>query len=310
MNIKHIQELPNDIHYHIINQMESNNDLINFGKTNKTFHNIYNENVFKIKAELFRVKIKFSFDADLNKHCQLCKKFKNLKNFFNQNFFKFNIDRKTNNTIFDTTTIIYFNIFVDNLEEFNFKLLQFFKENKLCKSLSINNIMYELYIYIDESFIYKIKEDNLKLNKKDVLVDNITNIRLNILDLDLLGVDINNLKFIDILEGISHITYEVKKNVRRNFELNNILVLDKSIVLKFLKDNSLYYKEQKELVNTEILDELGQLNPDVEKVDHLVFLLKKKKRMMKYMNALQNYLLDNNIEKNNIPKYYLIKVGG
>ena len=98
--------------------------------------------------------------------------------------------------------------------------------------------------------------------------------------------------------------------MRRNFELNNILVLDKSIVLKFLKDNSLYYKEQKELVNTEILDELGQLNPDVEKVDHLVFLLKKKKRMMKYMNALQNYLLDNNIEKNNIPKYYLIKVGG
>tara|TARA_Y100001970_G_scaffold76500_1_gene97145 strand:- start:3596 stop:4528 length:933 start_codon:yes stop_codon:yes gene_type:complete len=310
MNIQHFQQLPYDIHYHIINQMESNNDLINFGKTNKTFQNLFNENVSKIKAELFRVKIKFDFDVDLNKHCQLCKKFKNLKHYFNENFFKFNIDRKTNHTIFDTTTIIYLNIFVDNLEEFNFKLLQFFKENNLCKSLFINKIMYQLYIYIDEDFIFKMKEDNLKFDRKDILVDNITNIRLSIIDLKLLGVDTNNFKFIDILEGINHITYEVKKIVRGNLELNNILVLDKSIVLEFLKENSLYYKEQKELVNSEILDELGQYNPDIEKVDNLVFLLKKKKKMMKYMNALQDYLLDNNIEKDNIPKYHLIKVGG
>ena len=308
MNVQHIQQLPNDIHYHIINQIKSNNDLINFGKSNKIFQNLFNKNVTKIKAELFRVNIKLNFDVDLNKHCQLCKKFKNLKYYFNKKFFKFHVDRKTNHTIFDTTTIIYFNIFVDDLEKFNLKLLRFFKEHNLCQSLFVNQMIYDLYIYIDEDFIIKMKEDNLKLNRKDILIENTTNIKLNIIDLNLIGVDTCNFKFINILEGINQITYEVKKNIQGNLELSNILVLDKEIVLKFLMKNSLYYKDQKELVNTEILDELNQFNPNIEKVDDLVLLLNKKKRMMRYMNALQNYLLDNNIEKNNIPQYHLIKV--
>lgn len=303
MNIQYFQQLPNDIHYHIINQIESYNDFINFGKTNKMFQNIFNKNVTKIKAVLFRVNIILNFDVDLNKHCELCRRFKNIKDYFNEKNFRFNIDRKTNHTIFDTTTIIYFNIFVDNLEEFNLKLLKFFKDNNLCKSLFTNQMKYDLYVYIDEDFIIKMKEDNLKLNRKDILIENKTNIQLNIIDLKLIGVDINDFKFINILEGINNKTYELKKNVCRNLELNNILVLNKDIVLKFLKKNSSYYKYQKELVNTEILHELDQFNPNIENVDYLILLLNKKKTMMRYMNSLLEYLVDNNIKIDNIPEY-------
>ena len=141
------------------------------------------------------------------------------------------------------------------------------------------------------------------LNRKDILIENKTNIQLNIIDLKLIGVDINDFKFINILEGINNKTYELKKNVCRNLELNNILVLNKDIVLKFLKKNSSYYKYQKELVNTEILDELDQFNPNIENVDYLILLLNKKKTMMRYMNSLLEYLVDNNIKIDNIPEY-------
>ena len=143
----------------------------------------------------------------------------------------------------------------------------------------------------------------MKLNRKDILIENKTNIQLNIIDLKLIGVDINDFKFINILEGINNKTYELKKNVCRNLELNNILVLNKDIVLKFLKKNSSYYKYQKELVNTEILDELDQFNPNIENVDYLILLLNKKKTMMRYMNSLLEYLVDNNIKIDNIPEY-------
>jgi len=146
------------------------------------------------------------------------------------------------------------------------------------------------------------KEDNLKLNREDILIDNNTNMRLNLIDLNLIGGDKCNFKFINILEGINKITYEVKKNVCRNLELNNILVLDKDIILKFFKNKSLYYKDENKLINTEILDELGQFNPDIEKVDNLVLLFNKKTMMMIYMNSLQEYLVDNKIKQNNIPQ--------
>lgn len=302
-----LQQLPNDIHYHIINQMESNNDLINFSKTNKTFKSIINNNISRIKVELFRVNIKLNFNADLNKHCLLCKKFKNLKFYFNEKIFKFNIDRKTNYTIFDTSTVIYFNIFVDNLEEFNYNFLKFFKDNNLCKTLYFRQMKYDLYMYIDEAFIIKIKEDNLNSNKKDILIDNISNIQLKSIDTKLIGVNNQHFKFINILDGLRCITYEIKKIVYINTEMNNILVLNKNIVVKFLEYNSLYYKNQMLLVNTEILKELDKINPNIEKVDNLVLTLNNKKRMANYMSLLQKYLVDNKINIDNIPQYRLLK---
>lgn len=239
MNIQCITNLPDDIYYHIMDKMESNNDILNFGKSNKIFTNIINNNITKIKVQLFRVNIKLFFDADLNKHCELCKKFKNLKNYFDKNFFKYYIDRKTNNTIFDTTTIIYFNIFIDNLKKFNLSFFRFFKENNLCKILSIDNIVYNLYIYIDNDFIIKINND-LRFNKKDILIDNNTNIKLNILSLKSFGLNIENLNFNNILENINKITYEINKNIyNENLKLKNILVFDKELIFKFLEKNDI-----------------------------------------------------------------------
>lgn len=239
MNIQCITNLPDDIYYHIMDKMESNNDILNFSKSNKIFTNIINNNITKIKVQLFRVNIKLFFDADLNKHCELCKKFKNLKNYFDKNFFKYYIDRKTNNTIFDTTTIIYFNIFIDNLKKFNLSFFRFLKENNLCKILSIDNIVYNLYIYIDNDFIIKINND-LRFNKKDILIDNNTNIKLNILSLKSFGLNIENLNFNNILENINKITYEINKNIyNENLKLKNILVFDKELIFKFLEKNDI-----------------------------------------------------------------------
>ena len=72
MNIQHFQQLPYDIHYHIINQMKSNNDLINFGKTNKNslFLNsgiLIDSRVYSFQSEPIKIESKtlesiFNFD--------------------------------------------------------------------------------------------------------------------------------------------------------------------------------------------------------------------------------------------------------
>lgn len=239
--------LPNDIHYHIMNQLESNNDLLNLGKTCKTLQKEINNNIKKVKAELFRVKITLKIDADLNKHCRLCKKFSNLKYYFNENFFRLNFDRRTNHTIFDTTTLIYFNIFLDDLNKFNYTFLKFLKDYDLCKTFKIHNLEYELLIYINHECFKFIKRDNLDIDREDIVFDNksLTNInqtynqinKTNIINktneinknneferfetLETLerynpNIVLNNLdtkNFIDILIDINKDNYEIKKKI-------------------------------------------------------------------------------------------------
>jgi len=172
------EDLPNDIHYHIINKIKYNIDLLNLGKMNRILKRETTYSISKIKVDLFRVNMILNINADLNKHCRLCKKFKNLKYFFNKNHFRLNIDRKTNHTIFDTSTLVYFNIFVDDLKQFHYNFLKFLDQTDLYKILSIDNVRYDLFMYFSEDSFKQIKKDTLALNRKDILIDTKTNINL------------------------------------------------------------------------------------------------------------------------------------
>jgi len=317
-----LQQLPNDIHYIIMNKTESHSDLINLGKTNKFFNNLIKNNNIKIKAELFRINITLNFKVDINKHSILCKKFKNLSNYFNERVFKITIERKITKSIFDESTIIYFNVFFDNLNVFQSNFNKFFLDNNICKSSFINDMIYNFHIYIDEEFLIKLKNDNLTFNREDIQIDNETNIKLygpnNILGISdwLIGriltnsnandtdrSNIGNLNFFNLLEGINTIMYDIKQFEPNNIQMNNILVLEKDIVLDFFRENYLYYKILTDLVNDEILEELNSPNPNIENVDNLVLILHKRKNKMSYMINIREYLIDNNININNMPKY-------
>ncbi len=304
------EDLPNDIHYHIINKIVHNKDLLNLGKMNRSLKRETNNSINKIKVDLFRVNMIFNIKADINKHSRLCKKFNNLKYYFNKNHFRLNFDRKTNHTIFDTSTIVYFNIFLDDIDLFHKQILLFLHCTDLYKILSIDNIRYDLFMYFSEDSFKQIKRDTLSLNREDILIDSNTNINLtNHLNFD----DKNHYqftKFIDILSGVHETTYEVVKiklvrdkkkliTLLRNHEL---LIIKKEKVIYSLKVLSLRYRQQKESINQLILDELDNLNPNESKVDKLVEELNEKKKLMRYTQNISLYLMNNNIKVNDFPQ--------
>ena len=250
------------IFYHIINKIVHNKDLLNLGKMNRSLKRETNNNIKKIKVDLFRVNMIFNIKADINKHSRLCKKFNNLKYYFNKNHFRLNFDRKTNHTIFDTSTIVYFNIFVDDIYFFHKQILQFLDFTDLYKILSIDNIRYDLFMYFSEDSFKQIKRDTLSLNREDILIDSNTNINLtNHLNFD----DKNHYqftKFIDILSGVHETTYEVvkiklvrdKKKLITLLRNDELLIIKKEKVIYSLKVLSLCYRQQKESINQLILE--------------------------------------------------------
>lgn len=304
------EDLPNDIHYHIINKIKYNKDLLNLGKMNRSLKRETTYSISKIKVDLFRVNMILNINTDLNKHCRLCKKFKNLKYFFNKNHFRLNIDRKTNHTIFDTSTLVYFNIFVDDLKQFHNNFLRFLDQTDLYKILSIDNVRYDLFMYFSEDSFKQIKKDTLALNRKDILIDTKTNINLtNHLNFD--DKNYNQFtRFIDILSGVHETTYEVvkiklvrdKKKLITLLRNDKLLIIKKEKVIYSLKVLSLRYRQQKESINQLILDELDNLNPNESKVDKLVEELNEKKKLMRYTQNITLYLMNNNIKVDDFPQ--------
>lgn len=304
------EDLPNDIHYHIINKIVHNKDLLNLGKMNRSLKRETNNSINKIKVDLFRVNMIFNIKADINKHSRLCKKFNNLKYYFNKNHFRLNFDRKTNHTIFDTSTIVYFNIFVDDIDLFHKQILLFLHCTDLYKILSIDNIRYDLFMYFSEDSFKQIKRDTLSLNREDILIDSNTNINLtNHLNFD----DKNHYqftKFIDILSGVHETTYEVvkiklvrdKKKLITLLRNDELLIIKKEKVIYSLKVLSLRYRQQKGSINQLILDELDNLNPNESKVDKLVEELNEKKKLMRYTQNIALYLMNNNIKLDDFPQ--------
>lgn len=331
--------LPNDIHYHIMNQLESNNDLLNLGKTCKTLQTEINNNIKKVKAELFRVKIALKIDADLNKHCKLCKKFSNLKYYFNENFFRLNFDRKTNHTIFDTTTLIYFNIFLDDLNKFNYTFLKFLKDYDLCKTFKIHNLEYELLIYINHECFKFIKRDNLDIDREDIVFDNksLTNInqtynqinkncneinKNNELERYNPNIVLNNLdtkNFIDILIDINKDNYEIKKKINTDnkniystsykkimsyedlLNTNHLLVIKKIVIIRCLNSLITQNTFSKNNTNKEIHHELENYTPNTTKVDSLIRELDTLKKYICFLKNIKKYLMFDEICYNNYP---------
>ena len=304
------EDLPNDIHYHIINKIKYNKDLLNLGKMNRSLKRETTISIKKIKVDMFRVNMILNINADLNKHCRLCKKFKNLKYFFNKNHFRLNIDRKTNHTIFDTSTLVYFNIFVDDLKQFHNNFLRFLDQTDLYKILSIDNVRYDLFMYFSEDSFKQIKKDTLSLNRKDILIDTKTNINLtNNLNFD--DKNYNKFtRFIDILSGVHENTYEVvkiklvkdKKKLITLIKNEGLLIITKDKIIYSLKVLSLKYKKEKETINNQILEELETFNPDIPKVDKLVEELTAKKTLMRYTQNITLYLMNNNIKVDDFPQ--------
>lgn len=304
------EDLPNDIHYHIINKIVHNKDLLNLGKVNRSLKRETNNSINKIKVDLFRVNMIFNIKADINKHSRLCKKFNNLKYYFNKNHFRLNFDRKTNHTIFDTSTIVYFNIFVDDIYFFHKQILQFLDFTDLYKILSIDNIRYDLFMYFSEDSFKQIKRDTLSLNREDILIDSKTNINLtNHLNFD--DKNYNQFtRFIDILSGVHENTYEVvkiklvrdKKKLITLLRNDELLIIKKEKVIYSLKVLSLRYRQQKESINQLILDELDNFNPNESKVDKLVEELNEKKKLMRYTQNISLYLMNNNIKLDDFPQ--------
>lgn len=304
------ENLPNDIHYHIINKIKYNKDLLNLGKMNQSLKKETTISINKIKVDMLRVNMILNIKADLNKHCRLCKKFKDLKYFFNQNHYRVNIDRKSNHTIFDTSTLIYFNIFVDDIRKFHYNFLKFLNQTEIYRMLSIENVRYDLFIYFSKDSYKQIKKEILSINRYDILLDSKTNINLTN-DLNFDNKNYNQFtKFIDILSGIHENTFEVvkiklvksKKKLIKLLRNDDLLIITKDKVIYSLKLLSLRYKQQKEGINQLILNELDNYNPDITKVDKLVEELNEKKTLMRYTKNIILYLMNNAIEVDDFPE--------
>jgi len=303
------ENLPNDIHYHIINQIEYNRDVLNLGKVNRNLKKETNNSISKISVNLFRVKLIFNIQADLNKHCRLCKKFNRLEYYFNKNYYKINIDRKTNYTIFDTSTLIYFNIFVDDFNKFNKTFLRFLHENELYRMLSINNIRYDLFLYFSDESFKQIKEETKCLNRKDILLDSKSDIDLN----RFIFKDTNSNElpiFIDILSWSLENMYEIvkiklvknKKNFIKLIRNYESLIITKEKIIYSLRLLTLRYKEEKKMINIEILNELDTFEPNIPKVDKLVEELNAKSIRGRYIKNIIIYLQNEKIELNDFPE--------
>ena len=233
-----IINLPNDIHYKLLKNINKCHDIVNLKNTCKTFNNIFNKEIKPIKVDLFRINIVFKFyNYDISKHEMICKKFSKFRKEFNNGMI--NISRKTNNSIFETITLIYISVYIDNLKTFNIKL-----ENYLIKYNILNNIIknnknikknnsYDkglnitLDIYFNDDFFDNVKEDNIKEDREDLIIDYSSNFKI----IDIFNKH-NNLKFKDWkkLNKLLNIKYDMKIDYQ-NFN-NNYIILPKRYVIQ------------------------------------------------------------------------------
>jgi hypothetical protein len=132
-----IVDLPNDIHYNIIKNINDSHNIINFKNTCKTFKNLFDAEIKLAKVDLFKLSIIFKFyKYDLKKHEMICRKFSRFKDEFYNGFINFN--RNTNKSIFDTTTLVYIKVYIDDLKEFNIKFMDFLEKYNINKDIKQN----------------------------------------------------------------------------------------------------------------------------------------------------------------------------
>ena len=178
-----IVDLPNDIHYNIIKNINDSHNIINFKNTCKTFKNLFDAEIKLAKVDLFKLSIIFKFyKYDLKKHEMICRKFSRFKDEFYNGFINFN--RNTNKSIFDTTTLVYIKVYIDDLKEFNIKFMDFLEKYNINKNIKQNkkynnedNLQITLSIYYGDDFYEYIHQDNFNENRKNILIDYKTNLK-------------------------------------------------------------------------------------------------------------------------------------
>tara|TARA_Y100000389_G_scaffold166381_1_gene171134 strand:+ start:192 stop:1094 length:903 start_codon:yes stop_codon:yes gene_type:complete len=233
-----IVNLPNDIHYKLLKNIKNCDDIVNLKNTCKTFNNIFHKEIKPIKVDLFRINIIFKFyNYDINKHEMICRKFSKFREEFNNG--SINISRKTNNSIFETITLIYISVYIDNLKNFNIKFYNYLTKYNILNNIIKNNknikknyfydkgINISLNIYFNDYFFDNIKIDNMIENREDLIIDYCSNLKIN----NIFNKN-NNLNFKDWkkINKLLNIKYEIKLDYQ-NFN-NNYIILPKIVVIQ------------------------------------------------------------------------------
>lgn len=165
-----ISDLPNDIHYTIINNIKNGEDLVNLKDSCKKLKKLFYKEVEILKVDLFKIDINFEFKQfDLKKHEMICRKFSKFKEEFFNGYIHFN--RTTNNSIFDTTTMIYISLYIDDLKSFELKFLEFLKKYNINKHINCEILTITLNLLFGNELFDFVKLDNFNSNRNDIIVD-------------------------------------------------------------------------------------------------------------------------------------------
>lgn len=265
-----IIDLPNDIHYNIINNIHDNNIIIHLKNTCKTFKTLFNKEIKLAKVDLFKLSIIFKFHKyDLKKHEMICRKFSRFKDEFYNGFIQFN--RKINESIFETTTLVYIKIYIDDFKDFNIKFDNYLKNYNIDKEIQKNkkynkeNLEITLSIYYGENFFQYIHEDNLNDNRKNLIIDSKTNLKtINIFNRN----EFKNLEYyqwdnLDKMLNIKYSTYIILFTfnstyivMSKNIFINNINRLINNYIYKL----KVIRKSIIDITNNFNLNEFNQLN--------------------------------------------------
>ena len=293
-------DLPNDIHYSIINKVKNGDDLINLKDTCSKMRTLFNSEIIFFTVDLFKININFEFYSfDLTKHEMICKKFSKFKEEFCNGFIYFN--RKTNNSIFDTTTMIHISLYIDNLMLFQLEFIQFLRKYNINKHLKRNRnsirpqgkFNIKLHLFFGDELFNFIKLDNFNQNKNDIIINYKT--RLNIENIFLIY---NNLEYYQWknLNKILKLKYDYVMEYNMYSKFNSCYIIlrkkDLKIYLNILIENckDIMIKIEKDI------DYFDENNYSLNIIDNL------NERYYHYENKLFNLY-------NNKLKLYLMKHG-
>ena len=290
--------LPYDMHHKICDNIKNNNDLINLSKTNKYFKDIIESNFVYVIPEMFRVFIVIEAKIDINKHCEICKKFKKIKKYFNPEFYKLDI-RRYNTSIFDSYTTIHFNILLDNYKNFNKKFSEFLLNNNLYNFITKYRLKNNLFFYLNKESIKTFKYDNLKFKKTNIIFKESSLKMLKDYNFNISTQEKH--RFIEIVFSMTTKFLEVKKQLINNFKYYNPLVIDKQDIYNDLLITSQYHKNERDIINKEILEVYSYEVFNPRRIDELREELLYNKNMARYYRSLLEYLKDDKININSIP---------
>jgi len=238
-----IENLPDDIHSVIFNNLENGTDMYNFKNTCKTFNN-YVENESSLNSLIFKMKYKLIFyNADINNHSLICKKMSRIFEKFNLYQIHFDRTHDSYKSIFDQQTVVYVSMFTDNVKEHKNKFKKLIENHNLKKY----DIILDIVIYFTDGFIENIIENYTK-NNNDIIINNESLQKITETDMgmsfdeyeDIINKNYYNWKlyndklFINKNELLCFLVHEIKKH-RKEIENGMLFIInspDRDFIIK------------------------------------------------------------------------------